>query len=123
MTNNKQQNTEPKCTCVEHDPYCCQIHGSCPACVKPEDPKDVVLGHKTSLVAQTLDSKENKQQTAVEWLWEIEYNRELTVADWKQAKKMEKEQSSKYAAFCVICDRNKLPLIDFEDWIKLGDEQ
>jgi hypothetical protein len=31
----------------------------------------------------------NKQQTAVEWLWEIAYNRDLTVADWKQAKEME----------------------------------
>jgi hypothetical protein len=35
---------------------------------------------------------DNKQQTAVEWLWEIAYNRELTVEDWKQAKEMEKEQ-------------------------------
>ena len=34
----------------------------------------------------------NKQQTAVEWLWEIAYNRELTIEDWKQAKEMEKEQ-------------------------------
>ena len=34
----------------------------------------------------------NKQQTSVEWLWEIAYNRELTVEDWKQAKEMEKEQ-------------------------------
>ena len=34
----------------------------------------------------------NKQQTAVEWLWEIAYNRELTVEDWKQAKEMEKQQ-------------------------------
>ena len=34
----------------------------------------------------------NKQQTAVEWLWEIAYNRELTVEDWKQAKEMETEQ-------------------------------
>jgi hypothetical protein len=31
----------------------------------------------------------NKQQTPVEWLWEIAYNRELTVEDWKQAKEME----------------------------------
>ena len=31
----------------------------------------------------------NKQQTAVEWLWEIAYNRELTFEDWKQAKEME----------------------------------
>jgi hypothetical protein len=37
----------------------------------------------------------NKQQTAVEWLWGIAYNRELTVADWKQAKEMEKEQIAK----------------------------
>ena len=21
---------EEKCTCKEHDPYCCQIHGNCP---------------------------------------------------------------------------------------------
>ena len=35
----------------------------------------------------------NKQQTAVDWLWEIAYNRELTVEDWKQAKEMEKEQT------------------------------
>jgi hypothetical protein len=34
----------------------------------------------------------NKQQTAVEWLWEIAYNRDLTVEDWKQAKEMEKER-------------------------------
>jgi hypothetical protein len=34
----------------------------------------------------------NKQQTPVEWLWEIAYNRELTVEDWKQAKEMEKQQ-------------------------------
>jgi len=31
----------------------------------------------------------NKQQTAVDWLWGIAYNRELTVEDWKQAKEME----------------------------------
>jgi hypothetical protein len=27
---------ETKCTCKEHDPYCCQIHGTCPTCVKKE---------------------------------------------------------------------------------------
>jgi hypothetical protein len=30
---------EPKCTCKEHDSYCCQIHGSCPTCVKDKEPK------------------------------------------------------------------------------------
>jgi hypothetical protein len=34
----------------------------------------------------------NKQQTAVEWLQSIELERDLTLADWKQAKEMEKER-------------------------------
>jgi hypothetical protein len=34
----------------------------------------------------------NKQQTAVEWLQSIELERDLTLADWKQAKEMEKQQ-------------------------------
>jgi len=53
---------EPKCTCIEHDPYCCQIHGGCPLCVKPETLEDTVLGHKTSLIAQMLDSKETSEE-------------------------------------------------------------
>ena len=53
---------EPKCTCIEHDPYCCQIHGGCPLCVKPETLEDTVLGHKTSLIAQMLDSKEISEE-------------------------------------------------------------
>ena len=28
---------QEQCTCKEHDPYCCQIHGSCPTCVKKEE--------------------------------------------------------------------------------------
>jgi hypothetical protein len=63
-----------------------------------------VLGHKTSLVAQTLDSKENKQQTAVEWLfYELEridkvyYRNTIIYTDarkeaFEQAKEMEKER-------------------------------
>ncbi len=34
----------------------------------------------------------NKKQTAVEWLWEIAYNRELTVEDWKRAKEMYQDE-------------------------------
>jgi hypothetical protein len=37
----------------------------------------------------------NKQQTAVESLQSIELQRDLTLADWKQAKEMEKEQAIK----------------------------
>jgi hypothetical protein len=39
----------------------------------------------------------NKQQTAVEWLQLIELERDLTLADWKQAKEMQKEQAIKFA--------------------------
>jgi hypothetical protein len=34
---------EPKCTCKEHDPYCCQVHGSCLTCVKQEEPNQETL--------------------------------------------------------------------------------
>jgi hypothetical protein len=36
--------------------------------------------------------KNEKKQTAVEWLQSIELERDLTLADWKQAKEMEKQQ-------------------------------
>jgi predicted AlkP superfamily phosphohydrolase/phosphomutase len=54
---------------------------------------DQALSNETSeTLIKFLNDKRmtnNKQQTAVEWLWEIAYNRELTVQDWKQAKEME----------------------------------
>ena len=68
----------------------------------------------------------NKQQTAVEWQ-HIELSKfingksEFTDAHdiLIKAKEMEKEQAQAYAAFCVGCDRKKLPLLEFEGWIKL----
>jgi hypothetical protein len=30
---------ETKCTCKKNDPYCCQVHGTCPTCVKQEELK------------------------------------------------------------------------------------
>jgi hypothetical protein len=38
---NEDFREEPKCTCKEHDPYCCQVHGTCPTCVKQEEPKPI----------------------------------------------------------------------------------
>jgi len=72
----------------------------------------------------------NKQQTAVEWQ-HIELSKflnsksEFTDAHdiLIKAKEMEKEQSQAYAAFCVGCDRKELPLLEFDGWVKLGDEQ
>jgi len=34
---------ESKCTCEEHDPYCCEVHGICPTCVKKEEPKQETI--------------------------------------------------------------------------------
>jgi hypothetical protein len=36
--------------------------------------------------------KNEKKETAVEWLQSIELERDLTLADWKQAKEIEKER-------------------------------
>jgi hypothetical protein len=47
---------------------------------------------KVNQFAKENNTDKPKQQTAVEWLYGIAYNRELTVADWKQAKEMEKER-------------------------------
>ena len=43
----------------------------------------------------------NKQQTAVEWLQSIELERDLTLADWKQAKEMNKERMIDFANNCI----------------------
>ena len=74
----------------------------------------------------------NKQQTAVEWLSNRAYElfeaysegkfdiitlNKLMFEATEQAKEMEKEQSQQYAEFCVKCDREKLPLLDFESFI------
>ena len=64
----------------------------------------------------------NKQQTAVEWFFDNLNNHEVQAEHFKiyqQAKEMNKEQSQAYAAFCVGCDRKKLPLLEFDGWIKL----
>jgi hypothetical protein len=68
----------------------------------------------------------NKQQTAVELFIE-QLNSKYGGNDFiithineiEKAKQMQKEQSQAYAAFCVACDRKKLPLLEFEGWIKL----
>jgi hypothetical protein len=41
---------EPKCSCKEHDPYCCQVHGSCPTCVKQEQDKKIIINLKNRMI-------------------------------------------------------------------------
>jgi hypothetical protein len=77
----------------------------------------------------------NKQQTAVEWQFEQLFNSfekfnnsEYTFDEYlkrnleirEQAKEMENQQSQLYATFCLGCINKNLPVIKFEDWIKLG---
>ena len=75
----------------------------------------------------------NKQQTAVEWLvgqlqqtrdWQRVINEANQSSTYvrnviEQAKEIENKQSQTYAEFCVTCDRNKLPLLEFDGWVKL----
>jgi hypothetical protein len=60
-----------------------------------------------------------KQQTGVDKLIEIYWNNEgvITLKNLEQAKEMEKKQAQQYAEFCVRCDRENLPLLDFESYI------
>ena len=67
------------------------------------------------------------KQTAIDWLAEQFDNIvELYPSQFEkinraieQAKEIEKEQSQKYAEFAIHCDRNNLPILTFEDFIKL----
>jgi roadblock/LC7 domain-containing protein len=36
----------------------------------------------------------------------------------KQAKEMEKQKAHEYAQFAIMCDRNKMFTLNFEDWNK-----
>jgi hypothetical protein len=59
------------------------------------------------------------RQTAVEWLIsQQKHNQFFDIETIEQAKEIEKQQSQQYAEFCVMCDREKLPLLDFESFIK-----
>jgi hypothetical protein len=69
----------------------------------------------------------NKQQTEIDaaelalklYPFSGDSVRNAFITGYNKAKEMEKEQSQAYAAFCVACDRKKLPLLEFEGWIKL----
>jgi chloramphenicol O-acetyltransferase len=70
---------------------------------------------------------ENKE-TSIQWLmsqavnWARNTNSGNDIVEFpkgaiNQAKEMEKEQAQNYAEFCVMCDRENLPLLDFESYI------
>jgi hypothetical protein len=39
---------------------------------------------------------------------------------WEDAKELQNKQAQNYAEFCIKCDRENLPIIYFEDWIKFN---
>lgn len=58
------------------------------------------------------------KQTAVEWLMEKMMHPDGFNPYIEQALEMEKEQSQKYAEFAVMCDREEIPILEFEEFIK-----
>jgi hypothetical protein len=73
-------------------------------------------------------AKEMKKQTAVEWLQErllLSLSDELKSLNgfFIIAKEMEKEQSQAYAAFAIRCDRAKMRILEFNDYVKLYENE
>jgi hypothetical protein len=69
------------------------------------------------------------KQTAVEWfndeiIIHLNFDQRLYLKDiLKQAKEMEKEQSQNYAIFAIRCDRTEIRILDFNDYIKLEENE
>jgi hypothetical protein len=64
--------------------------------------------------------------TAIEWLLEnlisepyFEHDIEHNKNCWDKAKEMERGHAQLYAIFCIRCITENLPVIRFEDFIKL----
>jgi len=69
------------------------------------------------------------RQTAVEWfndeiIIHLNFDQRLYLKDiLKQAKEMEKEQSQNYAIFAIRCDRTEMRILEFNDYIKLEENE
>jgi hypothetical protein len=66
------------------------------------------------------------KQTAVEYLIEVlRVNAGIKVSKQLQEEvlKMEKEQSQNYAIFAIRCDRTEMRILEFNDYIKLEENE
>ena len=69
------------------------------------------------------------KQTAVQWfndeiIIHLNFDQRLYLKDiLKQAKEMEKEQSQNYAIFAIRCDRTEMRILEFNDYIKLEENE
>jgi hypothetical protein len=57
--------------------------------------------------------------TAVEWLAEQMQHPEMFNPYIEQAKEMERGHAQLYVIFCLRCMKENIPIIKFEDFIKL----
>lgn len=60
--------------------------------------------------------------TAVEWLKEelkVRYDIYKSEDLFERAKEMENRQSKNYAEFAIHCDREKMKILNFNEYIKL----
>jgi uncharacterized protein YqgV (UPF0045/DUF77 family) len=94
-SNNKEQTAEPKCTCLKHDPYCCQIHGTCPICVEPETieeaaerilSKEGVKLHPSGLETYLKGNVINAMVELVKWQSERMYSESIEFGEWIRIK-------------------------------------
>jgi hypothetical protein len=77
--------------------------------------------------------KKMSKQTAVTWMIDKIINKQNGTFDgfpvlsldeiFEQALKMESEQSQNYAAFAIRCDRTKMKILEFNDYIKLEESK
>ena len=115
---NEDFREEPKCTCKEHDPYCCQVHGTCPTCVKQEEPKPIheqIIEHCGGEEKfKEIAGLKPKQETLEEAAWRYNPLKKLDGefirqafkegASWqaKQDKnKYSKEEMLEFAEYCL----------------------
>ena len=86
---------EEQCTCKKHDPYCCHIHGSCPTCVKKEEPKQETLEEAAErLFPFTKDDSENRIITIKRLSW-------IEGAKWQQERMYSEEEVLEIIALFV----------------------
>ena len=86
-------------------------------CIKIEPRYEIIIPQE--------EPKQMSRQTAVEWLIE-EMHKNIVfipVPMQEKAKEMEKEQSQNYAIFAIRCDRTEMRILEFNDYIKLEENE
>lgn len=60
-------------------------------------------------------------QELIEWMDEQEYTPPYNDVRRKATELLEKEReiAQDYARFAIECDRKEMPILEFQDWIKL----